>query len=243
MRLEAETGQLLSFTLDETDRALTEVRIEPSGRAGVAQKANGGLVVFRGAERGAEQPFIAQILTEEPVRLFDIGSDLQVHYVTVDNRFATFSPIEPLPMLTTDSLPPTVGTVTSQGQIGSVQTQVQGDAPSFAFGNLVAAYGNEISEDVHEYLTAQEQQNVDYETATNLGVATLFSGNDYGTTSPAPHVDALAIDPSTQTIRELLIAIPPTTLDLEVESDGPYVVLGLGLSDGAQVLRYRTDRL
>ncbi|WP_186054130.1 RebB family R body protein [Burkholderia gladioli] len=60
-------------------------------------------------------------------------------------------------------------------QITDADTEVLGDAPAMAMGNLFVATAQALSNAAHNATSAQQQQNITAQAATVMGVATLYS--------------------------------------------------------------------
>ncbi|WP_186183436.1 RebB family R body protein [Burkholderia gladioli] len=59
--------------------------------------------------------------------------------------------------------------------VTQADTEVLGDAPAIAMGNLFVATAQALSNAVHNATNAQQQQNITAQAATVMGVATLYS--------------------------------------------------------------------
>jgi hypothetical protein len=68
--------------------------------------------------------------------------------------------------------------------ITQTNTQVLGDAPAMAMGNLFQATSQALANAAHNATTAQQQTNVTAQAATTMGVSTLYS-IDIATTDAA----------------------------------------------------------
>ncbi len=70
-----------------------------------------------------------------------------------------------------------MNTVNSQitDSVTQANTKVLGDSPALALSNLYQATSQALSNAAHNATTAQQQTNVTAQTATTMGVATLFA--------------------------------------------------------------------
>ncbi|MBU9378578.1 RebB family R body protein [Burkholderia gladioli] len=59
--------------------------------------------------------------------------------------------------------------------VTQADTEVLGDAPAIAMGNLFVATAQALSNAAHNATSAQQQQNITAQAATVMGVATLYS--------------------------------------------------------------------
>ncbi len=59
--------------------------------------------------------------------------------------------------------------------VTQANTKVLGDAPAVAMGNLFQATSQAISNAAHNATTSQQQTNVTAQSATTMGVATLYA--------------------------------------------------------------------
>ncbi|KAF1060532.1 RebB family R body protein [Burkholderia gladioli] len=59
--------------------------------------------------------------------------------------------------------------------VTQADTEVLGDAPAMAMGNLFVATAQALSNAAHNATSAQQQQNITAQAATVMGVATLYS--------------------------------------------------------------------
>ncbi len=59
--------------------------------------------------------------------------------------------------------------------ITQANTKVLGDAPAFAMGNLYQVTAQALANSAHNATNSQHQSNVSAQTATTMGVTTLFS--------------------------------------------------------------------
>ncbi|ATF87734.1 MULTISPECIES: RebB family R body protein [Burkholderia] len=59
--------------------------------------------------------------------------------------------------------------------VTQADTEVLGDAPAVAMGNLFVATAQALSNAAHNATNAQQQQNITAQAATVMGVATLYS--------------------------------------------------------------------
>ncbi|PEH82628.1 RebB family R body protein [Burkholderia gladioli] len=59
--------------------------------------------------------------------------------------------------------------------VTQADTEVLGDAPAIAMGNLFVATAQALSNAAHNATNAQQQQNITAQAATVMGVATLYS--------------------------------------------------------------------
>jgi hypothetical protein len=59
--------------------------------------------------------------------------------------------------------------------ITQVNTEVLGDAPAIAMGNLYQATAQALANAAHNATTSQQQSNITAQAATTMGVTTLYS--------------------------------------------------------------------
>lgn len=230
-RLDAESGEVQFLSFQGLDSEVQSVEVETGGEAAVVLNGSGQLLFLKGLAQTIPS---FQLLTDQPVRLFEISSDFWVHYLTRENQLVTWAPPEYL--LSGGPQKPVLAQTASQA--GQIQVKVNGDAPAIAQQNLIQFLKSIGLEGLKEIVDNQEQDEVDYMTAIEQGISALFTQQDLADSGvdPGPLLtqiyDALLGIPT-----NTFIAIPQNTRGVAVESGGDFLVVGLSLDNGVQVLR------